>query len=129
MYESNSIIKRHYCHITVRIYKEKLAFICQKYLACGFGIPLIFQTQDFAMPAVRGAFSNQEIRKSPSASAAEAWGPVLISVGNLLTIVLMLLVEVTIMDAPLPNLKAILGCGMIAGGFGVLLWSIRVHSS
>jgi hypothetical protein len=57
------------------------------------------------------------------------WGPVLISVGNLLTIVLMLLVEVTIMDAPLPNLKAILGCGMIAGGFGVLLWSIRVHSS
>lgn len=57
------------------------------------------------------------------------WGPVLISVGNLLTIVLMLLVEFTIMDAPLPNLKAILGCGMIAGGFGVLLWSIRVHST
>lgn len=54
------------------------------------------------------------------------WGPVLISVGNLLTIILMLLVEVTIMNAPLPNLKAILGCSMIAGGFGVLLWGIKV---
>ena len=49
----NSIIKRHFCHISVRIYKERLAFICQKYLACGFSIPLIFQTQDFAMLAVR----------------------------------------------------------------------------
>lgn len=57
------------------------------------------------------------------------WGPVLTSVGNLLTIVLILLVEITIMSAPLPNLETVIGCGMIAGGFGVLLWGIKRDGS
>ncbi|CAG8684021.1 2775_t:CDS:1, partial [Acaulospora colombiana] len=52
------------------------------------------------------------------------WGPVLSSVGNLLTIVLMLLVEILILNAPIPSGWSILGCGMIASGFGMLVWEI-----
>ncbi|PVF97310.1 hypothetical protein CPB86DRAFT_785943 [Serendipita vermifera] len=52
------------------------------------------------------------------------WGPVLSSVGNLLTIVLMLLVEILILSAPVPSGWSILGCCMIASGFGLLVWEI-----
>lgn len=48
----------------------------------------------------------------------------LASVGNLLTIVLMLLVDVFLMEGALPTGWSILGCGMIAGGFGVLVWDV-----
>ena len=51
-------------------------------------------------------------------------GPVLVSVGNLLTIVLMLLVDVFLMEGVLPTGWSMLGCGMIAGGFGVLAWDV-----
>ncbi|KAG8761629.1 hypothetical protein FRC14_000013 [Serendipita sp. 396] len=49
------------------------------------------------------------------------WGPVLSSVGNLLTIVLMLLVETLFMNSPFPSFFSVIGCGMIAAGFGVLV--------
>ncbi|CCA71397.1 hypothetical protein PIIN_05337 [Serendipita indica DSM 11827] len=52
------------------------------------------------------------------------WGPVLTSVGNLLTIVLMLVVETVLMAAPSPSGWSILGCGMIAMGFGILAWEL-----
>lgn len=53
------------------------------------------------------------------------WGPVITSVGNLLTIVLMLIVEsIFVKSAPTPSLVGILGCGMIAGGFAVLVWEV-----
>jgi len=53
------------------------------------------------------------------------WGPVITSVGNLLTIVLMLAVESIFVDsAPTPSLVGVLGCGMIAGGFAVLVWEV-----
>jgi len=48
------------------------------------------------------------------------WGPILVSVGNLLTILLMLLVDMLLMDGVLPTGWSMLGCGMIVGGFGVL---------
>ena len=46
------------------------------------------------------------------------------SVGNLLMIVVMLLVDVFLMEGVLPTVWSTLGCGMIAGGFGVLVWDI-----
>lgn len=53
------------------------------------------------------------------------WGPVITSVGNLLTIVLMLIVEsIFVESAPTPNLAGVIGCGMIAGGFAVLVWEV-----
>ncbi|KAG8832192.1 hypothetical protein FRC17_001786 [Serendipita sp. 399] len=52
------------------------------------------------------------------------WGPVLSSVGNLLTIVLMLLVDTIFMNSPMPTLFSVIGCGMIAAGFGVLVWEL-----
>jgi len=52
------------------------------------------------------------------------WGPVLVSVGNLLTIVLMFLVDVFLIEGVLPTGWSMLGCGMIAGGFGVLAWDV-----
>ena len=39
-----------------------------------------------------------------------------------MTIVLMLLVDVFIMEVGLPTGR--IGCGMIAGGFGVLVWNV-----
>ena len=36
----------------------------------------------------------------------------------------MLLVDVFLMGSMLPTGWGILGCGMIAGGFGVLVWDI-----
>lgn len=41
-----------------------------------------------------------------------------------MTIVLMLLVDVFLMGGMMPTGWSILGCGMIAGGFGVLVWDI-----
>jgi len=41
-----------------------------------------------------------------------------------LTIVLMLLVDVFLMEGVVPTGWSILGCGMIAGGFGVLVWDV-----
>ena len=53
------------------------------------------------------------------------WGPVITSVGNLLTIILMLIVESLFVEAaPTPSFTGILGCGMIAGGFAVLVWEV-----
>lgn len=52
------------------------------------------------------------------------WGPVLSSVGNLLTIVLMLIVEALFMQAAAPAGLSLVGCVLIAGGFGVLLWDV-----
>jgi hypothetical protein len=53
------------------------------------------------------------------------WGPVITSVGNLLTIILMLIVEsIFVESAPTPSLMGILGCGMIASGFAVLVWEV-----
>jgi len=60
------------------------------------------------------------------------WGPVLVSVANLLTIILMLLVDVFLIEGVLPTGRSIV-CevvGMIAGGFGVLAWDVgRAHST
>lgn len=36
----------------------------------------------------------------------------------------MLLVDVFLMDSAPPTGWSILGCGMIAGGFGVLVWDV-----
>ena len=36
----------------------------------------------------------------------------------------MLLVDVFLMEGGLPTGRSILGCGMIAGGFGVLVWDV-----
>jgi hypothetical protein len=53
------------------------------------------------------------------------WGPVITSVGNLLTIILMLVVEsIFVESTPTPTFVGILGCGMIAGGFAVLVWEV-----
>ena len=41
-----------------------------------------------------------------------------------MTIVLMLLVDVFLMEGVLPTGWSTLGCGMIAGGFGVLVWDV-----
>jgi hypothetical protein len=52
------------------------------------------------------------------------WGPVLSSVGNLLTIVLMLIIETLFMDVQAPTGLSLVGCLLIGGGFGVLLWDV-----
>lgn len=53
------------------------------------------------------------------------WGPVITSVGNLLTIILMLVVDsIFVESTQTPSLVGIIGCGMIAGGFAVLVWEV-----
>jgi len=38
--------------------------------------------------------------------------------------VLMFLIDVFLMGGVLPTVWSILGCGMIAGGFGMLIWDV-----